>query len=32
MRLDDAVSDKDLEDLIKLLDKHFIKEQSDSNH
>ena len=32
MRLNDAVSDKDLEDLIKLLDKHFIKEQSDSNH
>ena len=32
MRLDDAVSDKDLEDLIKLLDKHFIKEKSDSNH
>ena len=29
MRLDEAASDKDLEDLIKLLDKHFIKEESD---
>ena len=30
-RLDEAASDKDLEDLIKLLDKHFIKEESE-NH
>jgi len=29
MRLDEAASDKDLEDLIKLLDKHFIREESD---
>ena len=31
MRLDEGASDKDLEDLIKLLDKHFIKEESE-NH